>query len=103
MKTIQASIYEFAQVKSAQVTAKVDYTNLKTNQLLDTFPLSSTFVFQNIYARYRGDRRACEESYFPTFDRREVPFPSNEQMVYDCGEDLKAKLKAIINQHPITK
>lgn len=103
MKTIQASIYEFSQKKSAQVTAKVDYTNLKTNQLLDTFPLSSNFVFQNVYARLRGDRRACEESYFPTFERREVPFPSNEQMVYDCGEDLKAKLKSIINQHPISK
>jgi hypothetical protein len=25
-----------------------------------------------------------------------VPFPSNEQMVYDSGEDLKAKLKDII-------
>jgi hypothetical protein len=103
MKTIRVSIYEFSQIKSVQVTAKVDYTNLKNNQLLDTFPLSSNFVFQNVYARSRGDRRACEESYFPTFDRREVPFPSNEQMVYDCGEDLKAKLKAIINQHRINK
>jgi hypothetical protein len=103
MKTIRVSIYEFSQIKSVQVTAKVDYTNLKNNQLLDTFPLSSNFVFQNVYARSRGDRRACEESYFPTFDRREVPFPTNEQMVYDCGEDLKAKLKAIINQHRINK
>lgn len=103
MKTIRVSIYEFSQVKSAQVTAKVDYSNLKNNQLLDTFPLSSTFVFQNIYARYHGDRRACDESYFPTFNRREVTFPSNEQMVYDCGEDLKAKLKEIISHNSIRR
>ncbi len=101
MKTIRVSIYEFSQIKSAQVTAKVDYSDNKTNQLLQTFPLSSTFVFQNVFARYKGDRRACEESYFPNFDRREIPFPTNEQMVYDCGEDLKAKLKEIISRTSI--
>jgi hypothetical protein len=103
MKTIRVSIYEFSQNKSVQVTAKVDYLDFKTNQLLETFPLSSTFVFQNVYARYKGDRRACEENYYPTFNRREVPFPSNEQMVYDCGEDLKAKLKEIISSHSLRK
>ncbi len=103
MKTIRMAINEFSQTKSVQVTAKVDYMDLKTNQLLQTFPMTSEFVFLNVYARYRGDRRACEETYFPTFDRREVPFPSNEQMVYDCGEDLKTKLKSIINQHAINR
>lgn len=34
---------------------------------------------------------------FQYFDRRAVPFPTNEQMVYDSGEDLKAKLKSIIS------
>ncbi|WP_309641010.1 hypothetical protein [Flavobacterium sp.] len=103
MKTVQIAIYESAQQKAAQVTAKVDYVNLKTNQLLETFPLSSEFVFQNVYARYKGDRRACEADYLQNFDRRQVPFPTNEQMVYDCGEDLKNKLKDIISSHSIGK
>ena len=30
---------------------------------------------------------------------REVPFPSNEQMVYDAGEDLKERLKSIVSQY----
>lgn len=96
MKTIRISIYEFSQIKACQVTAKVDYINFKTNQLIETFPLASEFVFTNIYSTYRGDRRACEENYYPNFDRRVVPFPSNEQMVFDTGNDLKAKLKDII-------
>jgi hypothetical protein len=103
MKTIQIAIYESTQQKAVQVTAKVDYMNLKTNQLLQTFPISSEFIFQNVYARYKGDRRACDANYLTNFDRRPVPFPSNEQMVFDCGEDLKGKLKEIISRNSITR
>jgi len=102
-KTIRATIYESRQFKSAQVVAKVDYIDFKTNQLIDTFPLSSEFVFENVYSKYIGDKNACEADYFPYFDKRAVPFPSNEQMVYDSGEDLKAKLKSIITQNRIRK
>ena len=99
MKTVKVSIYEFTQFKSCQVTAKVDYINLKTNQLLDTFPVTSEYVFSYIYANYNGDKRAVEDTYYQYFDRRSVPFPSNEQMVYDTGEDLKLKLKNIITNN----
>lgn len=97
MKTISASIYEFTQFKSVQTTAKVEFYDLNTKQLIDAYPLTSEFVFNYIYANYNGDKRACEQDYFQYFDRRAVPFPTNEQMVYDSGEDLKAKLKSIIS------
>jgi hypothetical protein len=96
MKTITASIYEFTQFKSVQTTAKVEYMDLNSKQLIDAYPLTSEFIFSYVYANYNGDKRACEQDYFQYFDRRAVPFPTNEQMVYDSGEDLKAKLKAII-------
>ena len=98
-KTISVSIYEFTQFKSCQVTAKVDYIDFRNNQLIDAFPVTSEFIFDYIYANYNGDKRACEDSYYQYFDRRAVPFPSNEQMVYDTGEDLKAKLKSIITNN----
>jgi hypothetical protein len=98
-KTISVSIYEFTQFKSCQVTAKVDYIDFRNNQLIDAFPVASEFIFDYIYANYNGDKRACEDSYYQYFDRRAVPFPSNEQMVYDTGEDLKAKLKNIITNN----
>ncbi len=82
--------------KRAKLLAKVDYIDFKTNQLIETFPLASEFVFEHIYSNYNGDRNACDDSYMSYFDRRAVPFPTNEQMVYDSGEDLKAKLKDVI-------
>ncbi|WP_134355708.1 hypothetical protein [Flavobacterium psychrophilum] len=95
-KTIRVDIYEMKQFKSCQVTAKVDYIDFRNNQLIETFPISSEFVFENIYATYNGDKKACDDSYTPYFNKRAVAFPTNEQMVYDSGEDLKAKLKDII-------
>ncbi len=93
---IVASVYEFKQLKSCQVTAKVDYVDNNTNQLIETFPINSVFVFENIYANYNGDKNALEPNYLRYFNQRAIPFPTNEQMVYDCGEDLKAKLKNVI-------
>ncbi|UQD56871.1 hypothetical protein [Flavobacterium sp. K5-23] len=98
-KTIRVSIYEFNQFKACQINAKVDYVNFKNNQLLESFPLTTEFVFENMYATYKGDKRASDDSYYSNFDRRAVPFPSNEQMVYDTGEDLKLKLKDIISRN----
>ena len=97
--TVAARIYEFRQFKSCQITAKIDYINFKNNQLLQSFPLTSEFIFENIYATCKGDRRASDDNYFSYFDRRAVLFPSSEQMVYDTGEDLKAKIKDIITRN----
>ena len=69
MKTIRATIYESRQFKSAQVTAKVDYIDFKSNQLIDTYPLASEFVFENIYSKYNGDRNACDADYMSYFDK----------------------------------
>lgn len=95
-KTLRANVYEFRQFKSCQITAKIDFIDLKTNQLVQTFPVTSEFVFENIYSTYKGNRGACDDNYLAYFDRRAVAFPNNEQMVFDTGEDLKAKLKDII-------
>ena len=99
MKKIRVQVYEFKQFKSVNVVAKVDYIDFKSNQLIETFPLGSEFVFENLYARFSGDRAACDPNYFSNFDRRAVPFPNNEQMVFDAGQDLKNKLKSIISRN----
>ncbi|MDD3004657.1 hypothetical protein [Flavobacterium sp.] len=102
VKVVKALINEVRQFKTVEVIAKIDYINLMNNQIMDTFPINSQFVFENIYAKYKGDKRAIEVSYWPNFRNGPVPFPNNQQMVYDTGEDLKAKLKNIIVKNKIT-
>lgn len=101
LKTVRCEYYEFTQFKVTQVNGNVEYVDLKTNQLVDAFPVSSEFVFQHIYATSRGDRRALDTSLIPFLEQRSVPFPSEEQMIYDTGEDLKLKLKNIINSYRV--
>lgn len=99
LKTVAVKIYEFRQFKSCLIRAKIDYVNFRSNQLLQSFPISSEFIFENIYATHKGDRRASDDNYSSYFDRREVSFPNSEQMIYDTGEDLKAKIKNIITHN----
>jgi hypothetical protein len=96
LRNVTVRIFESRQLKSCQIQAKVDYIDLKNNQSIQSFPLASDFVFENVYATYKGDRRASDTNYYSYFDKRSIPFPTNEQMVYDTGEDLKNKLKDII-------
>lgn len=101
LKTVRCEFYEFRQFKTVQVTGNIEYHNLNTKQLTDAFPLSSEFAFEHIYANASGDRRALENDLLPFLDRRAVPFPTEEQMIYDSGEDLKIKLKQIINSYTL--
>jgi hypothetical protein len=99
LRNVTVRIFEFRQFKSSLVTAKVDFIEFRNNQLIKSFPLTSEFVFENIYSNYKGDRRAADDNYNSYFEKRAVPFPSNEQMVYDTGENLKMKLKDLINRN----
>ncbi|NMH88815.1 hypothetical protein [Flavivirga algicola] len=98
---VKARYNEFTQIKSTQVIADVVYLDIKTKQLLDTFTIDSEFIFENLFARVRGDKRALESQDIKILNNRRIPFPSNEQMVYDTGEDLKLKLKDIISSYRV--
>lgn len=95
----KALIQEINLQKTCSVTAKVDFVNTSNNQLIKSFPLNSTFVFQDIAAKYRGDIRAIDPNYTQYLNRRLPGFPSNAQMLIDSGEELKANLKRIISNN----
>jgi hypothetical protein len=99
MRTVTCKLFQFTQFKSAQIGAKVSFTNLRDGQVINSYPLSSEFIFEHIFANFQGDKRALEDDLLLYLNAREVPFPSNEQMVYDAGEDLKARLKSIVSRH----
>ncbi len=95
---VKARVLEVHQSKSSQILGDVVYVDLQSNQVINTFPIDSGFIFENLFATYRGDKRALTKEDWDLIGNRRVPFPTSEQMVYDTGEDLKAKLKSIINR-----
>ena len=97
-KTVRCDLYQFTQFKSAQVIGVVNFVDLKKQQKINQYPLSSQFVFQHSYANIDGDKRALDNDLVSLLQLARVPFPSNEQMVYDAGEDLKNNLKNILSR-----
>ncbi|MEJ2162768.1 MAG: hypothetical protein P8X60_05450 [Robiginitalea sp.] len=98
LRTVRCNYYEFTQQKMAQVVGNVNFVDLQTRQSLNSYPLSSEFVFQHVYANYDGDQRALDNDLVARLDLAAVPFPSDEEMVYNAGEDLKARLKNILTR-----
>lgn len=98
-KTVICHFQKFTQFKSVSVVGTVRYIDLHTNEQVNTYPLLSEFVFEHEYANSRGDKRALETDYISLLDQSALPFPTNEQMVYDAGEDIKERLKIILKRH----
>lgn len=99
MVNVRCELYQFTQFKTAKVVGQVKYVDLKSKQTIDTYPIASQFDFQHMYANYRGDKRALEQSFLDLIALRVAPFPTNEQMIYDAGQDLKQRLKSIITRN----
>lgn len=100
---VRARYFEVNQFKSTQVIADVIYTDLRSNQTLDAFAIDSEFVFEHFYATVRGDKRALNRQEHEFTRNRRLHFPTDAQMVYDTGEDIKLKLKNIINLYHIKR
>ncbi|APG59883.1 hypothetical protein [Christiangramia salexigens] len=98
---VKCNVLESVQLKSSQVQAEIVYIDLAADRVLDKFDLESNFIFENVYARINGDKRALSKEDELLLNSRRLPFPSDEQMVYDTGEDLKRKLRNIIRSYRI--
>lgn len=100
-KTIRSTVYQNTQSKSVQIIGQIKYFDVESNQIIKSFPLESGFIFEHRFATYKGDRNAINNEYLDLLSYKYVPFPSNEQMIYDSGEDLKLKIKNIISSSNI--
>lgn len=96
---LRCEIYQFTQFKSSSIIGVVKYIDNYSNRLLSKFPIESEFIFEHAYANYDGDRRALDTSFSNLIELKEVRFPTNEQMIYDTGADLKEKFKYIITRN----
>ncbi|MCW8980942.1 MAG: hypothetical protein OQJ83_06105 [Altibacter sp.] len=100
-KNVTARLFITEQSKSVLVAGNVVYRDLIARRDLNDFPLSSEFIFENIFATYQGDKRALEDEDWNLINNRFVPFPNNSQMVLDAGEDIKLRLREILKNNSI--
>ena len=89
------------QEKAVFVGGTVIYKDLTRRRQLNSFPISSEFVFENAFATYRGDERALAAEDRRLVSNGFIPFPNNEQMVYDAGRDIKERFKEILRDNSL--
>lgn len=90
---VKSRFEEVQRIKEAAITARYFLIDNQKQQTIETKNLVSQFIFSDSYGTYKGDRRSLDRDYLNMVGRRPAAFPSNEQMVYDCGQDLKRKFK----------
>ncbi len=98
-KKVTCKFKEITQTKSVQVVGTILYRNYTTNETVETYPLSSEFTFEHHFAICVGNKAALDNKSLNLLGDY-IPFPSNEQMIYDTGQDLKRRIKKIILKHP---
>lgn len=96
--TAKGTMYKTIQSKSLALQGKVDYLDLHKEQLLNSYPLETEFVFENVFARFKGDERLLSKEDKQLLNNHFVPFPSNEQLLIDASADIKSRLTPILKQ-----
>ncbi len=98
---VKGTLYETVQTKSLAVDARVVYRDVKRQQNINNHPLQTQFVFENIFATFRGDERVLSHEDRRLLNNRFIPFPSNEQMLIDAGNDIKGRLSDILRRNKL--
>jgi hypothetical protein len=98
-KTVSAVLLITEQSKSVYVGGTVIYRDLQRKRDLNKHPIATEFIFENVFASFRGDERALSNDDRRLLDNRFLPFPNNSQMVSDAGEEIKARFKEILKDN----
>jgi hypothetical protein len=97
----RAHFFEILQTKSSEMVANVVFTDLQRQKIIDTFIINSGFTFKNSYGQFKGDINALTNKDKRLLKQEKIPFPSDQQMVYDTAKDLKLQLKGIISPYQL--
>jgi hypothetical protein len=97
--TVKGILYKTIQTKTLALQGKVDYIDLNQDRLLNSYPLGTEFIFENVFGSFKGDERLLTKEDKVLLQNRFVPFPTNEQMLVDASEELKGQLGPILKRN----
>ena len=97
--TVSAIMTVTEQYKAAIVGGNVVYRDLVNRRDINTFPMSTEFIFENVFASYLGDERALSDDDLEIVNNRFVQFPTNAQLLLDASDDIKLRLREILKDN----
>lgn len=96
---VKGTLYETTQSKAITVNGMVDYYNVQNRRKINSHPLETEFIFEHLFATFKGDDRVLNADERRLLRNSPVPFPTNEQMLYDASSEIKNRLGAILKRN----
>lgn len=97
--TVKGILYETRQSKAISVNGMVDYYDVQNRRKMNSHPLETEFIFEHVFATFKGDDRVLNADERRLLRNRPVSFPSNEQMLFDASSEIKNRLSAILKRN----
>ena len=99
-KTISCKVLRFDQKKTARISGDLEYYDNATDQQLKKEPITSDALFENHYALAQGNINALRPETRKEIDTtKPIPFPNDNEMIFQAGEVIKKMTKDIIVQN----
>ncbi|MEA1896402.1 MAG: hypothetical protein U9N53_01915 [Bacteroidota bacterium] len=102
-KDISCSLIETAQSKSSHIEGNVEIYELNPAKLMRNDPIGADSHFEHFSARAIGNQDALSPESLAMVESDPLPFPSDEEMIFQCSEALKMAIRGILqrNKHYI--
>jgi predicted small secreted protein len=96
-KKVSCKVFEIFQKKSAMIQSEFIILDAQQRLLSRVSPINSRFDFDNVAYKIEGDEMALEEKFLRKIRHSQfMPFPNDEQMVFDCGQDIKSRFSQFL-------
>ncbi|MBN2188467.1 MAG: hypothetical protein JW699_03355 [Chitinispirillaceae bacterium] len=94
--TLKCYVTKFSLGKTAKVAGTLDFLNAPSGQMIKTDPIAAESKFEYAYALVKGEKEAMSEETKKMTSLKIVPFPSNEELIFQTSETLKDFMIRII-------
>lgn len=98
-KTLQCALVETIQSKTCVINGDVEVVRLANDQVLKKDPLGAQSTFEWISSRAIGDVNALNQEQLNRTKSKPAPFPSDMEMIMRCSENLKAAIRASVQNN----
>ncbi len=88
-KVVSCKVKRVVQRKVAHIYAEIQYFDNHSKQVLKSVPVAADHVFENAFAIWTGDKRACSKQILQEANNQIVAFPSDLDMIIAAQQTLK--------------
>ena len=73
--------------------------DLRSKQLIGSYPVKADAVFQNYAAKAIGNQDALSDATRAKLGNQPLPFPTDLQLISQAGQTLKPLIKQVLAEH----